>query len=80
MTKDELIVEQALEIGFLKSKLAGVLKYAKLIHNGLYAIGAPLNDNCGGFSEGQLDYLDAAVADNLVGIFESLNGYHIDEV
>ena len=45
MTKDELIVKQALLIEELKIKCASAERKYNKIHNLIYCIGGPLNDN-----------------------------------
>jgi len=52
--KDELIVKQALKIEDLESILEEYRKADKAIHNIIYCIGGPLNDNILQYSHKQL--------------------------
>jgi len=54
MDKDKLIVKQQLEIEDLKKRLSEMKKAEDDVHSILFRIGAPLNDNCDGYSHKQL--------------------------
>ena len=45
MSEEKLIAQQALEIAMLKEKLMEYKEAELNIHNYIYAIGGPLNDN-----------------------------------
>lgn len=57
MSKDELIVKQALKIEEMKKILKNNKKILKKIHSNLFSIGAPLNDNKLQFNNDQLKWL-----------------------
>ena len=65
MTKDELIAKQQLEIESLKRELDGWEETRQIMHNQLYGIGAPLNDNVLNFSKEQLKWFF-----NISGLFD----------
>ncbi len=54
MTKDELITKQQLEIEELKIRVEDYQDMSNSIHNLIYCIGGPLNDNKLQYSKKQL--------------------------
>jgi len=54
MTKEQLIVKQAMEIERLREKLVVRDEALQHVYNVLHCIGAPLNDNKSGLSPQQL--------------------------
>lgn len=52
--RDELIAKQALKIEELEIELAAYQEAESRIHNIIYRIGGPLNDNKLGYSKAQL--------------------------
>ncbi|MCK5609779.1 hypothetical protein KAR91_48355 [Candidatus Pacearchaeota archaeon] len=54
MNKDELIVKQSLELANLKEKLIQYEEAAKSIHNEIFCIDGPLNDNIQQYTKKQM--------------------------
>jgi hypothetical protein len=54
MNKDKLISQQALEIANLKERVSQYDEAAKSIHNEIFCIGGPLNDNVQQYSKKQM--------------------------
>jgi hypothetical protein len=75
MTKDELITKQQLEIENLKDLLKDVGLSVKYMHRNLYAIGAPLNDNCIGLNEEQVIYFGDRLGNPIHGLIHDLRDY-----
>jgi hypothetical protein len=57
MTKEELIVNQQLEIENYKENISHNKEIVKQLQGKLYSIGAPLNDNILNFNHKQLVWL-----------------------
>jgi hypothetical protein len=67
MTKDELIVKQQLQIELLNQKILSYDTPMREVHNLLFSVGAPLNDNYLQFNEKQLEvFYRIAQALNLI--------------
>jgi hypothetical protein len=65
--RDKLIAKQQLEIEHLKLRLKFAEEGRKKVHNILFCIGGPLNDNIKGYSKDQLGpFGDIA---NALGLF-----------
>ena len=54
MNKNELIVKQSLELANLKEKVTKYEEAAKSIHNEIFCIGGPLNDNFQQYTKKQM--------------------------
>ncbi len=54
MDTDKLIAQQALKIAELEEELAAYKEAAKNIHNEIFCIGGPLNDNVQQFTKKQM--------------------------
>lgn len=54
MSKDELISQQALEIVTLRERVNQYDEAAKSIHNEIFCIGGPLNDNVQKYNRSQM--------------------------
>ncbi len=61
MNYEQLVAKQALELHELKTLLSTVGVQLGIISNGLYCIGAPLNDNALEFNKEQRRYLQHAI-------------------